>query len=56
MSNPDGVARQCTLPHGDFDSAWDSIMLAEGTRERLLAQSLLSFTVRQKLPFEAAPV
>ena len=33
-------------------SAWNSIKLADGVRERLLAQSLLSFTVRQKLPFE----
>jgi predicted kinase len=31
-------------------------MLAEGICERLLAQSLRSFTVRQKLPFEAAPL
>lgn len=56
MSNPDGVARKCPLPLGDFEPAWDSIMLAEGVRERLLAQSLLSFTVRQKLPFESAPL
>jgi AAA+ superfamily predicted ATPase len=56
MSNPEGVARHCNLPHAEFDPAWDSIMLAEGTRERLLAQSLLSFTIRQKLPFEAAPM
>jgi AAA+ superfamily predicted ATPase len=56
MSHPDGVARKCTLPHADFAGAWDSIMLAEGVRERLVAQSLLSFTVRQKLPFEAAPL
>jgi AAA+ superfamily predicted ATPase len=56
MSNPDGVARQCLLPHDDFNSAWNSIMLADGIRERLLAQCLLSFTVRQKLPFESAPL
>ena len=56
MSNPDGVARRCLLPNDDFDPAWNSIMLAEGIRERLLAQSLLSFTVRQKLPFESAPL
>lgn len=56
MSHPDGVARQCLLPHAEFAPAWDSIMLAEGVRERLLAQSLLSFTVRQKLPFESAPL
>jgi SpoVK/Ycf46/Vps4 family AAA+-type ATPase len=56
MSNPDGVARQCPLPSDEFAPAWDSIMLTEGIRERLLAQSLLSFTIRQKLPFEAAPL
>ena len=56
MSSPDGVARKCKLPNDDFATAWDSIMLAEGTRERLLAQSLLSFTIRQKLPFEVAPL
>src|ERR1700730_9852367 len=56
MSNPDGVARRCPLPSDELTPAWNSIMLAEGIRERLLAQSLLSFTVRQKLPFESAPL
>lgn len=56
MSNPDGVARRCTLPSDEFAPAWGSIMLADGIRERLLAQSLLSFTIRQKLPFESAPL
>jgi AAA+ superfamily predicted ATPase len=56
MSNPDGVARRCLLPNDDFNPAWNSIMLAEGIRERLLAQSLLSFTVRQTLPYESAPL
>jgi AAA+ superfamily predicted ATPase len=56
MSHSNGVARQCPLPNSDFATAWDSIMLAVGVRERLLAQSLLSFTVRQKLPFESAPL
>lgn len=31
-------------------------MLEDGIRERLLAQALLSFTIRQKLPFENAPL
>ena len=56
MSSPEGVARKCQLPHDEFQPAWTSITLAEGVRERLLAQSLLSFTVRQKLPFESAPL
>lgn len=57
MSNPDGVARKCRLPNDDqFGPAWTSIKVPQGVRERLLAQSLLAFTVRQKLPFEAAPL
>jgi pachytene checkpoint protein 2 len=56
MSNPDGIARRCLLPNDEFVSAWTSIKLAKGVHERLLAQSLLSFTVRQKMPFEAAPL
>jgi len=56
IDNPDGVARKCRLPDDDFTSAWTSIKVAAGVRERLLAQSLLSFTVRQKLPFELAPL
>jgi AAA+ superfamily predicted ATPase len=55
-SNAEGVARRCALPNKEFDPAWTAIKLADGVRERLLAQSLLSFTVRQKLPFESAPL
>lgn len=56
MSNPEGIARRCPIPNDDFATAWTSIKLGKGVHERLLAQSLLSFTVRQKLPFEAAPL
>jgi AAA+ superfamily predicted ATPase len=56
MGNPEGIARRCRLPSDEFTPAWTSIKLADGVRERLLAQSLLSFTIRQKLPFEAAPL
>lgn len=54
--NPEGIAHQCRLPDDEFTPAWSSIKLPEGAHERLLAQSLLSFTVRQKLPFEMAPL
>jgi pachytene checkpoint protein 2 len=56
MSNPDGVARRLHIPNKELAVAWSSIKLPEGVRERLLAQSLLSFTVRQHLPFEVAPL
>jgi hypothetical protein len=51
MSNPEGVARRIRIPHEDLAVAWSSIKLPEGVRERLLAQSLLAFTVRQKAAF-----
>jgi DNA polymerase III delta prime subunit len=56
MSNPDGIARRCQLPNDEFGPAWTSIKLADGVHDRLLAQSRLSFIIRQKLPFEAAPL
>ena len=56
MNNPDGIARICRLPNDEFALAWTSIKLPKGVRERLLAQSLLSFTVRQKISFEEAPL
>lgn len=56
MTNLDGVARRIRIPHEDLAVAWSSIKLPDGVRERLLAQSLLSFTIRQQLPFEVAPL
>jgi pachytene checkpoint protein 2 len=56
MGNPEGIARRCRLPNDEFGPAWTSIKLADGVHNRLLAQSLLSFVIRQKLPFEAAPL
>lgn len=51
-----GVALSCRLPNSKFNDAWTAIVLKEGVRERLLAQSLLSITMREKLPFESAPL
>jgi len=56
MDNPEGIARRCWLPNDEFGPAWTSIKLADGVHNRLLAQSLLSFVIRQKLPFEVAPL
>ncbi len=56
QSNPEGIARVCCLPNDEFASAWTSIKLAAGVQERILAQALLSLTMRQKLSFEAAPL
>jgi AAA+ superfamily predicted ATPase len=56
MGSPEGIARRCRLPNDEFGPAWTSIKLADGVHDRLLAQSLLSFIIRQKLPFEVAPL
>ncbi len=56
MTDIVGVALHCPLPRDEFDTAWAAIRLAEGVGERLLSHALLSFTVRQKLPFELAPL
>lgn len=56
IDNPEGIARRSKLPDASFDAAWASIKVGDGVQERLVAQALLALTVRQKLPFEAAPL
>jgi AAA+ superfamily predicted ATPase len=56
LEKPDGIARLRRVPNDEFGPAWSSIALPDGTKERLLAQSLLALTVRQKLAFESAPL
>ncbi len=55
-SKPEGVAFRCRLPREEFAQAWTSIKLDPGIHERVLAQSLLSLTVRQQFQFELAPL
>ncbi len=50
------IADQSKLPDPRFAAAWDAIKIAQTVRERLTAQALLALTVRQKLPFEIAPL
>ena len=48
MKTPDGIARRSPLPSEEFASAWDSIKLPSGVRERLLAQALLSESMQSR--------
>jgi len=50
------IADQSKLPDQRFAAAWESIKIAQEVRDRLTAQALLAFTVRQKLPFEIVPL
>jgi AAA+ superfamily predicted ATPase len=52
----DGISLRCKLTGDVFADAWHAIKVPDGVRERLVAQSLLSLTVRQKLSFERAPL
>ena len=51
-----GIAFHCTLPDKRFDDAWEAIKLPDQVRKRLIAHAILLLTVRQKLPFESAPL
>ena len=51
-----GISLKCKLPDDGFAQAWDAIAIDKAVKERLLAQALLTLQVRQKLPFEQAPL
>jgi pachytene checkpoint protein 2 len=52
----DLIADQQKLPQKELAGAWDAIKVPEQVRERLLAQSVLAFQLRQKFNFESMPV
>ena len=51
-----GIAFRYALPDKRFDSEWEAIKLPEQVRKRLVAHALFLLTVRQKIPFESAPL
>lgn len=55
MSSP-GFVETVKLPANDFDKAWAAIHVDQAVKDRLVAQSLMSFTVRKQVPFEVAPL
>lgn len=50
------IVDQAKLPDARFDAEWHAIKIGAAVRERLLAQALLAFTMRQRLSFEIAPL
>lgn len=52
----DTVVEKHTLPEPGFAAAWEAIKVGVDVQERLIAQSLLCLTIRQRLPFEVAPL
>lgn len=51
-----GIVQKTELPNDAFAGAWDRIKTDPGLKDRLVAQSLMALSVRQRLPFEAAPL
>ena len=52
----DIIIDRAELPHTDFVGAWKAIKIPEQVRERLVAHTVLTLTLRQQFPFEAMPV
>lgn len=50
-----GILDSKALPDADFNDLWDSIIVDTAMKDRLLAQAVLSFTLRPKLKRAAAP-
>lgn len=51
-----GIAFKTSLPSKAFETAWDSIKIPEAVRTRLVAQAVLSLTMRRTVAFETAPL
>ncbi|HSH37968.1 MAG TPA: AAA family ATPase [Chthoniobacterales bacterium] len=56
MSDAKGVLTHCRLPNAKYDTLWDRIIVPADTKERLIAQILLEFTVRREIDAGALPL
>lgn len=49
VTDQKGIHDIRSLPDAEFDGAWESIILATGLKDRVLAQAVLNFTARPRL-------
>lgn len=54
--NTKGILDARTLPDASFDAFWESIILPRETKDRLLAQAILNFTLRGKVDRARIPL
>lgn len=47
---PRGISAVRPLPNESLDALWDSIIVADNIKERLLSQAILNFALRPKVP------
>jgi len=53
---PRGVQAIRALPCPELATLWDSIVVEDGIKERLLAQAVLNYTLRPKVPRSTVPL
>lgn len=51
-----GIAETIALPSQELEASWAAIHVDQALKDRLIAQALLSLTVRKSIPFEVAPL
>ncbi|WP_315862359.1 AAA family ATPase [Ralstonia soli] len=53
---PRGISAVRALPHASLDALWDSIIVADDIKERLLSQAILNFALRPKISRDQLPM
>jgi pachytene checkpoint protein 2 len=53
---PNGIADVRELPDAGFDALWEAIKVDGHVKEQLLAQALLNFTIRNRVPRATLPL
>jgi SpoVK/Ycf46/Vps4 family AAA+-type ATPase len=53
---PKGIHRIWNLPNADLGALWDSIVLDDATKNQLLSQAIVNFTVRGKVDRTVIPL
>ncbi len=51
-----GVLHSCPLPNDAFLALWDAIIIDQGTKDRLLSQAVLNFTLRPRVNRATVPL
>lgn len=56
LNMPKGIHRSWALPEKSLGEIWDSIIIADNLKERLLSQAILNFTIRGKVNRSILPL
>lgn len=53
---PKGIQKRTALPNAELGALWDSIILDEKIKDRLLSQAILNFTIRPRVNRSVLPL